>query len=501
MKTIKELTEIVDSYYLQLLTGQLKEFILGVRSDKWSDEEEAAQHFFAESPHKWRYFGRLKIRAKKLLFAFALCSSPKKEATEVIKAHEFCYRQFAISKVLIGRGAKKEGIKIAESVLKKARQYEIVDLAFMIIKEMQMDAAIVQGAPKQSARLGAEAEELLNILQAEMKVQQYYCEVVMQLNSSRIYNNAVKSKIESYLEAITPYSEIDNSKIRILVYNLQIIHAFANYDYNYKGIVKMCTDALTYFEGKKSAPASYQFSLLYRKAVALIALDFNSAADNILQKAKSIMPVGTFNWNIAHIYHLICCFHQGEYQKAYLIYRANQEHIRLPYQSISEQWLIIEAFIKFFIQRHHITPKKQVRFRLGKFLNEVPIFSKDKAGNNVNILIIQILFLLEERKYGRIIDKLEALELYVHRYLNKPETKRAKYFIKMLLKLPTVDFHKAAAIRKTDSLAKRLRALPIYVNQNLDIEIVPYEVLWDEVLTMLEDKFQRRSMVRRPARV
>ena len=37
------------------------------------------------------------------------------------------------------------------------------------------------------------------------------------------------------------------------------------------------------------------------------------------------------------------------------------------------------------------------KFKLGRFLNELPSFSKDKRGANIDILIIQILIFLLEK--------------------------------------------------------------------------------------------------------
>ena len=130
------------------------------------------------------------------------------------------------------------------------------------------------------------------------------------------------------------------------------------------------------------------------------------------------------------------------------------------------------------------------KIRVNKFLNEVPIYSKDKRGTNITILILHILFLLQQGKYGVIIDRMESLKTYAHRYLRKDDTYRSNCFIKMLMQLPAADFHKQGVIRKAQKYWEKLQAVPLEVaNQSAEIEIVPYEMLWEFVLESLDNRF------------
>jgi len=121
-------------------------------------------------------------------------------------------------------------------------------------------------------------------------------------------------------------------------------------------------------------------------------------------------------------------------------------------------------------------------------LHEVPIDSKDRAGNKINILIIQILTQVQREQYGALIDRMEALEAYARAYTRNPETKRANLFIKMILQMNKASFHPVATERKTRATLEKLKNTPLGLGQNLAIEIIPYEVLWEEVLNLLKRK-------------
>ena len=60
----------------------------------------------------------------------------------------------------------------------------------------------------------------------------------------------------------------------------------------------------------------------------------------------------------------------------------------------------------------------------------------------------------------------------------------------MLIIIPKSNFHKQAIIRKTKQLRRKLESVPIEVaKQSNEVEIVPYEILWELVLDSLDNKF------------
>ena len=158
-------------------------------------------------------------------------------------------------------------------------------------------------------------------------------------------------------------------------------------------------------------------------------------------------------------------------------------------KSFKEPWLIKEAYLNFLIKMKKVDPSpfKLRSFKIGKFLNEVPTYSKDKRGYNIAIIIIQLLFFLLDHKYSKFIDRIDALNQYSYRYLRNDDTLRSNCFIKMMLKLPDTNFHPVAVQRHTKKLYKKLsQTKPDIREHSSHIEIIPYETLWEMVLELLE---------------
>jgi hypothetical protein len=186
--------------------------------------------------------------------------------------------------------------------------------------------------------------------------------------------------------------------------------------------------------------------------------------------------------------------HTKAYENAHEIFMKITNHNRINTMpgAIIEIWKIYEAYL-YLLQGIGKLDQGQLltKFRLGRFLNDIPNFSKEKQGMNIAILIIQVLLYIQKRSFNKAIDRIEALEKYITRYLKSEKTMRSYIFIKMLVAIPKHSFHKAAVLRHTQQLARKLETQPLEVaDQDHKIEIIPYETLWEMSIDMLENKFQ-----------
>lgn len=125
-------------------------------------------------------------------------------------------------------------------------------------------------------------------------------------------------------------------------------------------------------------------------------------------------------------------------------------------------------------------------FRLAKFMNSTPIFSKDKRGINVSILLMHIAFLLQRKDYNAIIDRTDSLNQYAYRYLRKDDSFRSNCMIKMVIQMTKADFNPIRTARYTADLRKQLGHVTLAGSgENIEVEIIPFEVLWEIMMKAL----------------
>jgi len=126
-------------------------------------------------------------------------------------------------------------------------------------------------------------------------------------------------------------------------------------------------------------------------------------------------------------------------------------------------------------------------FKLGKFLNTTPVFSKDKRGINISIILLHIAWLLKRKDYSAIIDRTDSLNQYAYRYLRRDDTFRSNCMIKMVIQMTKADFNPIRTERYTADLRKQLASVPLMGSgENIEIEMIPFEVLWDIMMRSLD---------------
>ena len=170
-----------------------------------------------------------------------------------------------------------------------------------------------------------------------------------------------------------------------------------------------------------------RFPFVQNKALPLAALGWLEEAKSVIRIACQLAPIGSFNWHTAFIKRIVICFHSGDYQEAYILYKAHRHHQK-PHKNAEVYWRVLYGYLYILIQAGKIESYGEERLSLAKFLNDVPTFTRDKAGNNINLIIIEIMVRMQRGQFGRIIDRMEALREYTRAYTRRPETKRANVF-------------------------------------------------------------------------
>ncbi|MEK7255220.1 MAG: tetratricopeptide repeat protein, partial [Bacteroidota bacterium] len=247
-------------------------------------------------------------------------------------------------------------------------------------------------------------------------------------------------------------------------------------------------------EKSKLVSKTNLFVFFLKAASCHVQLGAFQEAEEAFTRCLELTEEEVHNWYVVKETYLGSLYRSGQYQKAFevfqdAIHRPGFKKLSVPFV---EQWSVQEAFLHYFISIGKIKPSlKQTesvgKFRLNKFLNDVPNFSKDKRGMNISILILQTLFLIQQKRFEDVNERLNALKAYSHRYLRKDDTFRSNCFIHMLLQLPHAYFNRKAAERKAKKFADQLSAAPLAAaNQSGELELVPYEDLWQFVLSSLK---------------
>lgn len=469
-----------------------------IAENRFESEEEAARFFFEEGELQSVYFARLKRQLReRLINTLFFIDANQASFNDYQRAYYTCYKYTTAVKIMLGRYARSAAIPLAEYTLKKAQEFEFTDLIFELSKVLFGHYGNNVGDYKKYQTYRDLSIKYSEIYRAENLSETYRLDITQHFARSKATKTEVAVLAEKYFQELDLIPKEHRSYRFYFQYYLisllryEILNDYAN-------TLKISLEALAYFEQARKASASNLTilnSFLNHALACYLRLEQHKEGEAIAQRMLKINAEGSVTWYNTLLYYLILCLHSNQYQKAYKVYKMASQHSNYAHlhQNILEYWRVIDAFIHYFISIHKIKPERhdnKIVFRINRFINEVPTYSKDKQGTNISILILQVLFLLQQGKYNEIIDRMESLNMYAHRHLRQDDTYRSNCFIKMLLTLPQANFHKSGVVRKAKKFHDLLLGAPLVsAKQSAELEIVPYEVLWDCVLQSLDNRF------------
>lgn len=410
-------------------------------------------------------------------------------------AYYNCWRNWAAAKILIGKSARMTAVELSQKVLKQAIKYEFLELAIDVLKFLRMHYGNIVGDRKKFAEYNDLYNTYEKAWRAESKVEEYYCLLAIEYIHSKatkkeLYEKAMDfaEELEDYLQQF-PYYRIQLTARMIMIAGYMSIN-------NYNRALTICEEGIHFFENKVYKAKVAMQILLHQQLICYIQLREYEKGLQVADKSLTLLTEGTHNWFKHYELQFMLAMHTRRYQEGYGILNKVVGHRKQKSRNdrALEKWKINQAYIHYLVLMEKIKPDEDDNrfnnFRLGKFLNEVPSYSQDKRGLNVPILVIHILFLILKKEYDKAIDRIEAIERYCSRYLQKDDTFRSNCFIKMLLQIPISGFHRSGVVRRAEKYRKQLDEVPLEVaSQPYEIEVIPYEDLWEFALDSLENQF------------
>lgn len=506
MENLKELIYIVNQNKIKKIElldlsdkncSRVNRLYQAISKGEVDSDEDAFERLFKGQQSKSAY-RNLKVQLRKrLINTLFFIDAYKGGTTDRQTAYFELQKDFAAAQLLMAKNARHAGVDLMERLLKAAEHYEFTDLVFSICRILRLHYGAQLGDEKKYEEYQQLYVRYREIDHLENKAEEYYSDLILYYVKDASTKAALQSAARRYYEELAP-SLGENATYKLYFYT-SLVRLFQYTCINdYPGAVPVCDEIIRFFEDKPFEANTPIQICLHHQLVAYLQLGLYEQGENVAVRSEKMMEAGSFNWFKNLEYLFLLAMHTGNYQRAYTVFRKAVDHKRfstLP-EPVAELWNLYHAYLHFLIELGKIAPEEGDRhftaFRINRFLNDMPIFSKDKKGMNIAVLSIQILFYILRGNYNTAIDRIEAIEKYCSRYLFKEHTLRSYYFIKLLLTIPQASFHRTAVARHARPYLEKLRAFSIEeATEFHKIEIIPYETLWALILDTLHLKIYR----------
>ena len=457
-------------------------------------EPQLIKLLYGDDKHK-RSFQELARRLKNKLEDLAVYTCTKlAEHGEVQLAYFQAQKHYSLARTTRTYSYNKLSVELAKKGLAIANHYELTDLGVIISKMLLIPEAIYTGNSPHLEKTIADATSHMNALGAELDLETLYAKLLIKHSKSQqtLPKEFLESIRHNLDELLAKHDKVDTHYFLRMKY--AILLALAELQNQSDKVIGLSDEAIRVFEAKPFDLINTCFAVELRKIAVSIKSGNYKIELQVYQKYQNTLRHGGGNWFLLQFYHSIASFYSKEYATSLRCIQESLNH--RMYQELfpnrTQLWEVLEAFMHFLIECEMV-PREAVEkyplrpFKLYRFLNDVPIYAKDKRGINISLLVLHILFLLKQKKYDRIDDRTEALNQYCRRYLLRDDTFRANCFIKMLTQMPRAAYNRKRTERYAEKYVKQLATMPIEESrQSLETEPVPYEDLWEMVLVNLK---------------
>lgn len=495
MKDLKKISEILsnaskDKSNKKDLFGKIsgektKKLLNGIVANHFKDDHEASQELYSKvSKVPDKKYLMLKGRLKKKMIEESFYINPfKKKRSPYEAAMNEGYRNLSIAKTFLSVGLREEAIELVKPLFQVARQYCFTDLLLATARLLRYHSSLT-GTRDEMVYY----DKVLNETQQELDAEIYSEKVMEELNMEARFSYSVRMDLAKHTGA--HYERLAALKERFRSHTLHLNFyrigiRYHEYMQDYQGIITVCETCEAYLIEHPQFKQDVRFAemALFKMDACLHLQDYTKGREYALV-CNNYFSKGYPNWFVFMEYYFLLGIQTRNYSSCLEVFKEVTGHIK--FRNINperkEKWKLFEAYLNVVLPEE----LRDVNFKLYKFINEVPIYNRDKKGYNLSILIAQFMMLLRMKDHDRLILKQDSFRTYFSRYVKKKNNYRSYYFTKMLFGVLRYNFD----VEKVDQNARKfLIKLNVKTNRyhgDLEsLEVIPYEQLWKEVLKLL----------------
>lgn len=317
----------------------------------------------------------------------------------------------------------------------------------------------------------------------EAKEQYYYIKmmVVKSVNSRKKNLENAQKSIES-IEVL--FNETKSFNIFEYLYQVMLLHKEITGDF--KGIISLLTEIET---GKYNGHQLNKFRLekgqiIQSKAFAYFrAWDFENGIIYIENNLEFFNASFSDWYNLYETYFLILVYSK-KYKQALEIIDCvfdNKSFDKLSDEE-KEKWKLFNIYLHLIYSGNFYMKN----FNKVNIIELIPEYDKDKEGFNAAVIVFQFLYFTEQRQLDELAKRRDELKRYMANHFKENFSYRSRTMYKLLnivvenkLDLKKIQF-------KCRYLIKKLNENQVVGNAYTELEIVPYEHLWDLILNMIK---------------
>ena len=473
--------------------SKIFKLVNGLRNGSYEDEDSAAQALYGTDANHIN-FKRLKYRLQNRLLNSLFLIDPEKIFTTPSDRDYFLVGQLQTICGILGRiGEVNLSYTLAKSGIHKAKTAYNPYAGLQLALILRTYASNLRDQ-KKLIKYNEEVKYFQQYIDSELKLSTMHLEYRSLITDPKTEIHQVKEMLNISLQEIEGINIDYSPRTVYYAYSIMLHDRLISRDL--PGAMTCSKEGL-----KKMTPFKLPNldSLFYFAMIEghILLKEFEKGRKLIFSRIAN-QDLSHFNTLSSIYYYATLCLTTENYQQlgdALQLFKENKiDKSRVSF--FQENFTIFEMLYYILVKIGKISPTYPVKskIRITKFINDLPVFSKDKKGINTLILFVQFLLLLMKKDHGTIIDRVDNLKAYDQKYLRKEDSFRINCFVKMILLIPKHNFHPVAVQRHATPYLKKLadHKENSWNWKETNVETIPYENFWKLFIVVLENNKNSR---------
>jgi tetratricopeptide (TPR) repeat protein len=468
----------------------LEKFYNGLWKEKYASEDEAAKKLMGTNSKDQR-FKRLKNRLIRQLISSAFFVDTQQPMyNERTKAYYSCYRDFAAVYTIMGMGSSQSAMWLIQQLLEQTIKFEFTHLTADLTRELRR-IYLRHASDPENLRKYTELNKLYERKRYyEQQSTNYYEDLLTYYATNRSANVEIYDMGIRHWEELSPLmEEIDTLSFYHDVYAIGVL-AYVAIN-NYEKALALSEEGLTILKSRKSTNRSAIGNLLMQKMSCITQLRRLDEGDSIFEEVYNLTIAQSYNWYKIKGLNITYYFYTKRYSEILPIYAevTQSERFALMQPIVKDEWVLYSGYLHLLAALGQLDTAQVEAvvgpLKLTKIVNDIEVLDKEKAGINIPLVLLPVLFSIVSGAYQEYGVSPEALEKYRQRHLNNDTNRRSDTFLRLLLALEERKYTPKESERKIEKLLIVLASEPPQTSkQSYAVEIVPYEDLWHLISTI-----------------
>jgi len=452
-------------------------------------DEEAAFEVFKADPNNRNYRNAKSKLRQKLFNHLYFLDYDKKGYTDYDQYGYETMHELHQARILMNEGATDLASKKLLHLLKLAKICEEVDIVCQALIWMR-EIYAKQGKLSLYNEVELAANYYFNFQQAIRASEELYYKELVLINKSFSAQIRVLNEIPESIKLIRQHAkEFNSTRIEVLALRLELL--YYRITNNFKKLIEICLEIENKYFHRDDGEIRVDLDesgIYLTRANAYFNLAMYKEGLEFGMEKEDVFAQGSDMWFEFVELMFLLAMYDGNFDQASQSLRMAKTHKEFQHLPKLERdrWKIYRGFLIFFNE------DKLVRwgFNLNNFLSYKLNYPKDHSGYCIAVLSIRFLYFLKEGDLKGIERTLKELEQYNSSHLDKRSNYRNSVFIRMINLVPDNEFNAQIIKEKGDVYFKKLKKTRIPQEPYSDLEVYPFDKIWEEILQMLENDKQ-----------